>query len=149
MALKKVSDEDLPLCNIENGTCYDGCKSDFIYGQFCEMTCSEKCVDKRCNWETGYCNECFENKYGTDCETDCGNYCLTVNNSLTTCYGINGTCRHGCIDGFFGDTCESKCSQTCGPSACNRTTGACVAGCVDGLIGSGSSCSKGQLSAMY
>lgn len=45
-----------------------------------------------------------------------------------------GFCIQGCIDGYWGPTCDSLCPVNCKELSCNRNTGQCVT-CISGFLG--------------
>jgi hypothetical protein len=100
------------------------------------------------------CNKGYWGKY---CEKLCANNCL--NNS---CFKENGTCSHGCVDGyhwymcicpkncicstlgncskcvndtFHGPLCDQECSLSCINRTCHSLTGTCNKVCKQGYFG--------------
>ena len=56
-----------PLCDMENGHCFHGCKNG-TWGKTCNRTCSNNCVSGFCDSSNGYCLECHSAHYGLYCE---------------------------------------------------------------------------------
>ncbi|XP_065924737.1 receptor-type tyrosine-protein phosphatase alpha isoform X2 [Magallana gigas] len=46
----------------------------------------------------------------------------------------NGNCTNGCVDRYWGSTCDNSCTQSCKDSICPETTGHCVS-CYPGSWG--------------
>lgn len=46
----------------------------------------------------------------------------------------SGKCVHGCIDGYWGPACDSKCPANCKEPSCVRTMGYCHS-CKSGYLG--------------
>ncbi|KAH3720054.1 hypothetical protein DPMN_062946 [Dreissena polymorpha] len=62
--------------------------------------------------------------------------CFSYNNYyLCCCYWRNGACIDGCKQGFYGDVCNSTCSNGCFDRKCRQESGACAEGCIQGRVG--------------
>lgn len=59
---------------------------------------------------------CFFQYSGQSCSTNC------LHNSCDN----NAHCTAGCIDGYWGETCEKTCPLNCKDRSCNRYDGHCV-----------------------
>ena len=114
----KETEDDSPICDIENGICYS-CKDTF-YGEQCTDECKPNC--KQCNQTTGICLECFSDYY------------LSENNECMKCRDTCDQCdKDKCIEckslEVFGDNCTDKCPEHCyfeeGTRKCDRDTGFC------------------------
>ncbi len=110
-------------CNID-GTCVD-CDLDKHFGEnksFC-IDCSKKCINKKCDTETGECDKCIPYHYGLDCNNTC-------NGCLYGCKMSNGDCLNNiCINSFYNSKCEQKCDDLCQDESCDMFTGECVIKC--------------------
>ncbi|XP_053385840.1 proprotein convertase subtilisin/kexin type 5-like [Mercenaria mercenaria] len=97
----------LPRCNINNGTCLNGCDKGY-WGVKCNKTCNEGCSSESCNQSDGFCDTCNRTHYGDACQNKCSEYCIDNDDPSTICYKTNGTCVHGCKDGYRGNICEDE-----------------------------------------
>ena len=79
------------------------CKTD-KYGVQYNEKCSLHCDIDGCVKDTGRCHRSKDRYYGNFCENACSN-CQTG----TTC--VNEYCQLGCIEGFSGQLCLSKCTD--------------------------------------
>lgn len=108
-------------CNPQNGSCIDGC-IDGRTGHRCEDFCPLHCV--QCNqFSASLCLFCEPGFYGSACQYDCKN-CLPQGTNKT-CDKINGSCLHGCVDGYWGSHCSKSCEEGCANGICNGKTGQC------------------------
>ncbi|KAH9494736.1 hypothetical protein Btru_017747 [Bulinus truncatus] len=74
------------VCHPVNGTCMGGCQ-DGYQGETCNIICDN-------------------NTYGAMCGNNCSMNCMASdNNETTVCNHINGSCLHGCVNGFGGSLC--------------------------------------------
>ncbi|KAK3759975.1 hypothetical protein RRG08_006442 [Elysia crispata] len=95
------------------------------------------------------------NTYDMKCSRRCSPYCVGTDK---TCDHKNGSCVHGCVDGYQGELCDRvcgnktygpACSNNCSPycggekKICNHINGSCVHGCVDGY--QGEICDRGEM----
>ncbi|XP_065924897.1 receptor-type tyrosine-protein phosphatase alpha isoform X4 [Magallana gigas] len=93
--------------------------------------------------------------YGGDCSLPCPQNCQEGH-----CHIVSGTCLGGCVPGYTGPMCDTKCSDgTYGPECrnlcgncsdgdwCNHVNGSCPNGCVAGM--SGDTCDTACLSGWY
>lgn len=56
-------------------------------------------------YAVNYITECPSGTFGNNCRRECG-YCLD------RCHHINGSCLHGCLQGYRGEQCKHrKCFQ--------------------------------------
>ena len=63
-------------CEDKTGICVDHfCLDSFYDPRMCNETCSEKCVDKKCDIFTGQCISCENNKWGPYCNYTCSPDC--------------------------------------------------------------------------
>ena len=85
-------------------------------------------MDGYCSKSDGSC-QCKTGHYGLDCNNTCNN---CINNS---CEAITGFCTKGCIQGFFGRSCQMICPVNCLNHKCDRDSGNCTQGCVRGFHG--------------
>ncbi|XP_052687055.1 multiple epidermal growth factor-like domains protein 10 [Crassostrea angulata] len=72
---------------------------------------------------------CSQGTYGDQCDSECRN---CVDNR---CDGYTGACESGCIIGWQGATCETKCNTNCLQNKCDQNTGFCTVGCSAGWFG--------------
>lgn len=158
-------------CSQSNGACLLGCIIGWqgtqcdqkctpgTYGDGCKQTCVGNCLeDKVCSpfdgtcpkgcaagWKNVHpCNQgCEINTYGMDCSERCSEGC--VNGS---CNVKDGTCLHGCLDGYNGNKCSgcpkgtygSRCAFNCGlfclDGTCDPINGVCLQPqCAEGWSG--------------
>ncbi|XP_053386613.1 multiple epidermal growth factor-like domains protein 10 [Mercenaria mercenaria] len=110
-------------CNINNGMCLNGCDNGY-WGNKCDRLCYEGCESETCEQSNGLCEICNRMYYGQACQKKCSEHCIDNDASATICYKTNGTCLHGCKDGYGGDACEEELSESTYPStAKNQVTG--------------------------
>ncbi|XP_071099043.1 cell death abnormality protein 1-like [Haliotis cracherodii] len=129
-------------CNGYTGMCEE-CVSQY-FGPNCEYLC-EHCRD---TCQFGCLRGCKTGFYGAACEKECSTNCglspmmldnstadtRPVTNDTVECNQYSGDCLHGCVDGWLGPHCSSRCNINCRNGRCNDT-GDCVDGCVDGWFG--------------
>ncbi|XP_052787490.1 multiple epidermal growth factor-like domains protein 6 isoform X1 [Mya arenaria] len=89
-------------------SCYDG-----YWGDTCENSCNESCAS--CQKWDGYCLACDPGYYVYigKCNT-CGTHCAVC--GATRC--------SSCYDGYWGDTCENSCNESC--ASCQKWNGYCL-----------------------
>ncbi|XP_053385846.1 receptor-type tyrosine-protein phosphatase kappa-like [Mercenaria mercenaria] len=93
---------------MNNGTCMKGCYKGY-WGDKCDKNCYEGCNSGSCNQSDGFCETCNRKHYGNACQNKCSEFCIDNDVSSTICYKTNGTCLHGCKDGYSGsDICEDQ-----------------------------------------
>ena len=77
------------------------------------------------------CTRCKSGYYGGQCGQEC------TNCKNGECNKNDGSCRQGCIDGYYGLRCVKVCPVNCRPkSACDQRGGTCNQGCQKGFHGS-------------
>ncbi|XP_048255595.1 cell death abnormality protein 1-like [Haliotis rufescens] len=146
-------------CNRWSGEC-EACK-DGSYGRKCLKSCSEHCMDKTCDIDSGECLDGCEPMWvGEKCDVkevicencnlhSCTDDMTCLSGCKNTWYGpkcdqqcknckkknctSSGVCQAGCIAGFYGNTCTESCSEFCDKKRCNQT-GYCN-NCVSGRHG--------------
>ena len=110
----------------------DSCK-DGYYGYFCNQTCSDHCVDSRCDRDSRCtCNVGYAGYPCQPCPSKCGDAGCTKQFQCINCKA-----------GFFGDYCNKTCSSNCMYKICDKD-GSCS--CKPGFDGLGCcprNCDKG------
>lgn len=93
------------ICNFDpiGCSCISGLK-----GFYCDQVCPEHKWGPMCSFE---CKNCIDNK----CNPFNGN-CVCNKNFVENC--------DDCIDGFYGENCTKKCTNSC--IKCNRLNGKCL-----------------------
>ena len=111
--------------------CTHGCE-DGYYGLNCSETCSqldskcERCENSANGSETVSCTQCVDG-YFTDSDGLCnGCHPNCLNNS---CDQFTRHCSSGCVEGFWGNTCDISCLDGC--SVCKNNDGGCLV-CTNG-----------------
>ena len=123
------------------------CEDKKTFGDNCTEPCSTNCFEEIC-YKNGTCEKCPLGKSGDQCELNCNSSCKAcdkIDYSICTecnenyylqdhkCLRCNdgckeGTCKDGgiceCKEGFYGSTCESKCSN-CPEGGCD-INGTCI-----------------------
>lgn len=70
--------------------------------------------------------------YGLYCDLNCSNECTDVLGvDASRCSQLQGHCRFGCNEGYFGISCNKTCSTFCIDKICIQETGKCTKGCDD------------------
>ncbi|KAL5016383.1 hypothetical protein ScPMuIL_005972 [Solemya velum] len=139
-----------------NGTCTHGCVDGWT-GPMCDRQCSSHCL--LCS-EAALCQRCEPGWYvditlsGSQCATcpdqctDCDNMddCTTCldgwagsrcqcsencDGGLQGCDQNTGRCTSGCVQNYYGDSCDVQCDACL---RCNQSTGVCTA-CRHGYFG--------------
>ncbi|XP_052765205.1 protein draper-like isoform X1 [Mya arenaria] len=99
------------------------------YGNLCNETCGQHCLNNRCKQDDGSCT----------CETDYkfkGGKCI-----LRTCPANCSTCTSldscdTCVDRYYyGETCEHECIHCRKGTICGKSDKYCWSACADGLTG--------------
>ncbi|XP_053385676.1 protein draper-like [Mercenaria mercenaria] len=72
----------------------------------CQFTCVDKCYNRECEYDTGYCIQCKSGLYGPRCQFNCS----VCKGDLCDFRG----CTHGCKQGYYES--DLKC-ETC-PTDC-------------------------------
>ncbi|KAH3716032.1 hypothetical protein DPMN_058748 [Dreissena polymorpha] len=79
-------------CNFITGTCLS-CNTLGWYGPTCNETCSFTCLNNVCDCNTG------------ECKNACSIHCARIGEGQTCLR--NGTCTNGCVQNYFGSTCDT------------------------------------------
>ncbi|XP_062573667.1 multiple epidermal growth factor-like domains protein 11 isoform X5 [Saccostrea cucullata] len=146
-----------------------GCRSG-VYGENCNLQCSENCFGEMCDivngtcysckpgWKENFCGqECPSGSYGIDCDHQCSGHCLNG----APCSHVTGECPDECAAGWIGTFCEKQCPsgsyglgckyQCAGHCLnelpCNQVTGECPEKCAAGWTGT--FCEKECLPGFY
>ncbi|XP_071078474.1 multiple epidermal growth factor-like domains protein 10 [Haliotis cracherodii] len=129
-------------CNRVTGTCEE-CHPPYV-GRDCEHPCAN--CPGSCDSEC--LKECSSIFYEMFCIEPCIDNCIsiidtcplncsdkdTVNYCTPTSHNQSGECTRGCVDGWYGPTCSSRCDANCLNHRCDLT-GTCVEGCKIGYFG--------------
>ncbi|XP_021354768.1 multiple epidermal growth factor-like domains protein 10 isoform X1 [Mizuhopecten yessoensis] len=132
-------------CNSTTGSCFYCFPGK--YGDYCNNDCSTKCTDITCEKDTGYCSGCNAGFRGNKCDQSCPANCedqLCIQNS-GDCTGECAADRQdrqfrkccilsACDPGFYGSSCNQKCSGNCKDKTCVQGSGLCK-DCEDGFFG--------------
>ncbi|CAG5129739.1 unnamed protein product, partial [Candidula unifasciata] len=107
-------------CDSVSGACHLGCEGGYR-GSHCNLTCEQ-------------------NKYGKDCNQTCSEHCANKTVEETSCHPVNGSCNHGCDNGYQEPLCSSRMV-----AGCRSSTSSCSLvesfGCSSASFSSsGSSC---------
>ncbi|WAQ93929.1 SREC-like protein, partial [Mya arenaria] len=97
--------------------CFIRCKPGY-FGKYCQ-SCVDKCLNGKCEKQTGICLDCTPGYFGEYCEQNCSKECV---NGI--CNSKSGICKD-CIPGYFGKYCEETCSNECLNGICNSSSGIC------------------------
>ncbi|XP_059173381.1 uncharacterized protein LOC131953936 [Physella acuta] len=123
------------ICNSTNGHCWrcypgfqgyfcnEDCEKSF-FGQDCNQTC-DYCLNADCNNTNGVCFKCAAGSWGDFCQAcpnqtfgeSCKENCSKNCEQDGTCHPVNGTCKHGCRQGYRGETCAQKIPEEQSPIA--------------------------------
>ncbi len=119
-------------CDISKGNC-DRLNSSCIckdgyFGYNCSEICQDGCI--RCDQATGDCIDCEIDYYNDE------GFCEHCSENCTEGMGCSKTKCNSCIDGKYGDLCESFCSPHCSNVTCEQDTGVCDGGCAPNFNGS-------------
>ncbi|XP_052761587.1 multiple epidermal growth factor-like domains protein 10 [Mya arenaria] len=136
-----------------NGTCT--CLSSFAgthcdecvvgyYGETCQQQCSVGCSTSYCSKDDGSCNcdknfvqvkcdACTIGLYGLYCDLHCSDNCAG-----DTCSRIDGACTDGCVNGYSGSNCTTKCETGC--ASCQQFDKSYCISCTHGYSGSKCNC---------
>ena len=100
-------------------SCIDG-----FHGDFCNQTCSDHCVDNKCDRDGGcICKVGYAGHPCQPCPSNCGDAGCTEKFQCINCKA-----------GFFGDFCNKTCSSNCMYKICAKD-GSCI--CKPGFDGLG------------
>ncbi|XP_060074886.1 multiple epidermal growth factor-like domains protein 6 [Ylistrum balloti] len=107
------------------GKCSDGCGT--TPRSVAMSGCSTKCSISHCTWcefnSTGSetCLMCSEGWYpsASGCQS-CSDHCVGTERK---CDNITGNCLRGCLQGWHGKRCLTRCNDHC--AQCNETSGVC------------------------
>lgn len=128
-----------------NGMCSKGCQPGFC-GLNCSFLCNT-CATGYFFSKTGQCIEISTSmndvrhvntsetimphkelndstKEIREGNTTCTN-CKAVSSSTINCDLVSGLCVHGCVDGYYGNSCNFTCSTRCSRRICNQENGSC------------------------
>ncbi|XP_052084194.1 receptor-type tyrosine-protein phosphatase mu-like isoform X6 [Mytilus californianus] len=156
-------------CERQLGYCNSCPKT--LWGQYCDRSCSIRCINLECERTSGQCTSgCKKGYYGSDCSSTCPiscqfgcdqqtagcfpSYCVNCNGGLPKCDQSSRKCLNGCIDGFFGSSCDKSCSEETNNNLCTKCQALISVGITvctecqseyyyDGIIGNCTSCSTG------
>ncbi|XP_053375822.1 multiple epidermal growth factor-like domains protein 10 isoform X2 [Mercenaria mercenaria] len=128
----RPQDVDSRICNHSDGTCLYGCKNNKYWGDECDVSCSDGCLNGTCQQESGNCTVGCTSKtvHGLRCDTVCSENCLNG-----TCERADGYCDDGCNIGSYGERCDITCNRNCISGKCKRENGFCDNGCEAGNYG--------------
>ncbi|XP_076080778.1 receptor-type tyrosine-protein phosphatase alpha-like isoform X6 [Mytilus galloprovincialis] len=156
-------------CERQLGYCNSCPKT--LWGQYCDRACSIRCTNLECDRNSGQCTSgCKKGYYGSDCSSNCStaclygcdqqtavcfpSYCVNCHGGLTKCDQSNRKCLNGCIDGFYGASCDKTCSVVTNNTLCTKCQPLISVGITvctecqpeyyyDGVIGNCKTCSTG------
>ncbi|XP_071116408.1 scavenger receptor class F member 2-like [Haliotis cracherodii] len=129
-------------CNRITGTCEE-CHPPYV-GRDCEHSCAN--CSGSCDSEC--LKECSSRFYQMFCIEPCNEHCISISNTCPlncsdkdtvnyctlTSHNQSGECTRGCVDGWYGPLCSSRCDTNCLNRRCDLT-GTCVEGCKIGYFG--------------
>ena len=109
------SSESCPInCDTcANSTYCYSCKDEKFHGKVCEFNCTENCLEKKCEKDTGVCKGCENGFYSENCTEKCPINCLNK-----TCGQFSGYCQNCTDQKFYDDKCNKTCNETCKGSKC-------------------------------
>ncbi|WAQ94391.1 TENX-like protein, partial [Mya arenaria] len=105
------------------------------FGNFCEKTCSKKCLNGICDVQSGICKDCTRT-FLENCSLKCGQGCREKEN-FPQCDRQSGKCLNGCYLYHYGQYCNKTCKNCKGNSSnvsCD-IDGVCQSGCENGYWG--------------
>ncbi|XP_053387668.1 cell death abnormality protein 1-like [Mercenaria mercenaria] len=110
---------------ISDSECLSGCKIGY-YRNDCSKLCTNNDINcLEClsddNNDYGGCSRCFTNYYPSQENRVCRLCSRKCKNG--TCDSRHGNCSTGCEDGWWGHTCENRCSPGC--VICAQSDGIC------------------------
>ncbi|XP_052765088.1 uncharacterized protein LOC128206565 isoform X2 [Mya arenaria] len=109
-------------CNRTTGVCQE-CSTNTVYGENCNVPCSQTCIDSQCMQITGNCAKgCLPNYHDLKCDKECSEKCKDGDLNSSRC-DRTGRCLNGCKEGYWGNTCETACYVNC--ISCEQDTGSC------------------------
>ncbi|XP_062608625.1 uncharacterized protein LOC134270415 [Saccostrea cucullata] len=122
------------LCELE----VYGCPGSKYYGQNCDQSCPENCLEQRCNISTGNCFECYPGYKEHNCSQDCdsGMYGENCGRRCGHCLD-DEQCDHvnECEGGKYGYNCNESCGHCINNTQCKHGNGTCPEGCAVGYDG--------------
>ncbi|CAG2233002.1 unnamed protein product [Mytilus edulis] len=156
-------------CERQLGYCNSCPKT--LWGNYCDRACSIRCINLECDRTSGQCTSgCKKGYYGSDCSSTCStsciygcdqqtagcfpSYCVNCNGGLPKCDQSNRKCLNGCIDGFYGPSCDKTCAVVTNNTVCTKCQPLISVGITvctecqpeyyyDGVIGNCKTCSTG------
>ena len=84
---------------------------DGLYGDLCNLKCSERCVTCQKDALESICVECIPGWFGKDCDQVCSENCAK-------CHPVNGICTE-CYPGLYGTDCSETCPKYCPERICD------------------------------
>ncbi|XP_071104978.1 uncharacterized protein [Haliotis cracherodii] len=93
-------ESDVRDCDRHTARCNRGCRTGW-YGDHCNNTCNNNCIEKNCNRDTGKCyGRCLSGWYGDHCNNTCNNNCIE-----NICNRDTGHCTLGCNGTYTAEFC--------------------------------------------
>ena len=122
-------------CHQQFGTCNSCPKTS--WGDYCERTCSDKCITSECGRSFGDCTSgCIKRFYGANCKQGCPStclygcdqetaacfalFCVNCKGGMLNCDTNSKKCKAGCIEGFFGNSCDKSCEEITNITLCTK-----------------------------
>ncbi|WAR30160.1 PTPRS-like protein [Mya arenaria] len=117
------------------------CKSGYHWNNFTCYNCGSQC--KSC--DSNSCLSCYNGYWGVTCENNCTESCASCRKSNGDCFSCeqgyylhNGKCNTcdthcdvciatwclSCFNGYWGETCEYSCNESC--ASCRKWNGNCI-----------------------
>ncbi|WAR16435.1 TENX-like protein [Mya arenaria] len=148
-SMKTECPDNCNLFCLSNGKC-ESCK-DGLYGEYCNMTCSQNCRYGYCN-QDGSCkvgcedgfngSRCEQRICPPNCNCDTSNNCIGCNSNYfgPSCSLTCNTCKDNlcpvdrlnagkcdeCADGTYGNLCNERCAENCLNDSCDQDSGTCT-----------------------
>ncbi|XP_052677376.1 cell death abnormality protein 1-like [Crassostrea angulata] len=106
-------------CDSITGVCVQ-CNGSF-YGEYCQHSCPENCLNTTCDQRTGSCNGCVDHYRGKTCkeyiEPNTNRNTLRCNHSFVTCEQNIKVCML-CTSSLMLEKCKYSCEEICSGSSC-------------------------------